>query len=249
MKYFVLLALAFIFGLVVEAKESDANEYQAKPNVVVIFADDLGYGDVGCYGATKVQTPNIDRLAGEGRRFTDAHSASAVCTPSRYALLTEEYPLRANGGSGVWGPLPITSGLIIDTKTLTIGKVFKNKGYATACLNKWHLGFKQGRNGWQVPLRPGPQDVGFDYYFGIPVVNSAPPYVYVEDDTIVGYDPSDPLVYGGKPVSPTRTFPEPEKVFLHEGNIAPGDFRAVWDSGTADTARTHIHFGELKISP
>jgi len=178
------------------------------PNVVLIFADDLGYGDVGCYGATKVKTPNIDRLAKEGRRFTDAHSASAVCTPSRYALLTGEYPLRANGGKGTWGPLPITSGLIVDTKTLTIGKVFKNKGYATACMGKWHLGFKQGRNDWKLPLRPGPQDVGFDHYFGIPVVNSAPPYVYVEDDTIVGYDPSDPLVYGGRPVSPTPTFPE-----------------------------------------
>ena len=75
------------------------------PNVVLIFVDDLGYGDLGCYGATKVQTPNIDRLAWEGRRFTDAHSASAVCTPSRYALLTGEYPMRANGGKGIWGPL------------------------------------------------------------------------------------------------------------------------------------------------
>ncbi len=116
--------------------------------------------------------------------------------------------MRANGGKGTWGPLSTTSGLIIDTKTLTIGKAFKNKGYATACLGKWHLGFKQGTNDWKVPLRPGPQDVGFDYYFGIPLVNSGSPYVYVENDTIVGYDPSDPLVYGGKPVSPTPTFPE-----------------------------------------
>ena len=76
------------------------------PNIVLIFADDLGYGDVGCYGATKVQTPNIDRLAAEGRRFTDGHSASAVCTPSRYALLTGEYPLRGSNGNGIWGPLP-----------------------------------------------------------------------------------------------------------------------------------------------
>ena len=76
-----------------------------KPNVVIIFADDLGYGDLGCYGATKQKTPNIDRIANEGRRFTDAHSASAVCTPSRYALLTGEYPFRANEGKGVWGPL------------------------------------------------------------------------------------------------------------------------------------------------
>ena len=134
------------------------------PNVVLIFADDLGYGDLGCYGATKLKTPNIDKLALEGRRFTDAHSASAVCTPSRYGLLTGMYPLRAMGGQGAWGPLPATSELIIDTNALTIGKVFKNKGYATACLGKWHLGFKQGKNDWQVPLRPGPQDVGAQLY-------------------------------------------------------------------------------------
>ena len=169
-----------------------------QPNVVLIFADDLGYGDLGCYGATKVQTPNIDRLAKEGRRFTDAHSASAVCTPSRYALLTGEYPVRANGGAGVWGPAPVTSGLIIDTDKLTIADVFKNKGYATAALGKWHLGFGEGTNNWQEPLRPGPQDLGFDYYFGLPVVNSAPPYVYVENDHIVGGDPADPLIYLGR---------------------------------------------------
>jgi len=197
----------FLFATVGLIDERCTWAAESPPNVVLIFVDDLGYGDVGCYGATKVQTPNIDRLAREGRRFTDAHSASAVCTPSRYALLTGEYPLRANGGQGVWGPLRTTSGLIIDTNTLTIGKAFKNKGYATACLGKWHLGFKQGRNDWQVPLRPGPQDVGFDHYFGVPLVNSGSPYVYVEDDSIVGYDPTDPLVYGGKPVSPTPTFP------------------------------------------
>lgn len=171
---------------------------ETPPNVVFIFADDLGYGDLGCYGATKVQTPNIDQLAAEGRRFTDAHSASAVCTPSRYALLTGQYPMRANDGQGVWGPAPITSGLIIDSDTFTIADVFKSKGYATAALGKWHLGFGEGTNDWQEPLRPGPQDLGFDYYFGLPVVNSAPPYVYVENDRVVGGDPSDPLVYLGR---------------------------------------------------
>jgi len=168
------------------------------PNVVFIFADDLGYGDLGCYGATKVETPHIDKLAAEGRRFTDGHSASAVCTPSRYALLTGRYPVRANGGQGVWGPASVSSGLIIDTDTRTIADVFKRQGYATAALGKWHLGFGEGNNDWQEPLRPGPQDLGFDYYFGIPVVNSAPPYVYVENDRVVGGDPSDPLVYLGR---------------------------------------------------
>ena len=169
-----------------------------KPNVILVFADDLGYGDIGCYGATKVQTPHIDRLAAEGRRFTDAHSVSAVCTPSRYALLTGEYPVRANRGQGVWGPAPVTSPLLVDTDKVTIADLFKSSGYDTAALGKWHLGFKAGSNDWQEPLRPGPQDLGFDDYFGVPVVNSAPPYVYVENDHIVGSDPADPLVHLGR---------------------------------------------------
>lgn len=168
------------------------------PNVVLIFADDLGYGDLGCYGATKVQTPNIDRLAAEGRRFTDAHSVSAVCTPSRFALLTGQYPVRGKQGRGIWGPAPITSPLLIDTKKTTIADVFKKRGYDTAVIGKWHLGFGKETNKWQQPLRPGPQDLGFDYYFGMPVVNSAPPYVYVENDRIVGSEASDPLVYLGR---------------------------------------------------
>ncbi|EMI18674.1 arylsulfatase A [Rhodopirellula maiorica SM1] len=167
------------------------------PNVVYILADDLGYGDLGCYGATKLQTPNIDRLAAEGRRFTDAHSASAVCTPSRYALLTGQYPFRAMGGKGIWGPAPIPSPLLIDTETFTLADLFKNRGYDTAVVGKWHLGFGETANDWQEPLRPGPLDLGFDYYFGVPIVNSAPPYVYVENDRIVGGDPDDPLVYLG----------------------------------------------------
>ncbi len=171
---------------------------ESKPNVVLIFADDLGYGDLGCYGATKVQTPNIDRLATEGRRFTDAHSVSAVCTPSRYALLTGQYPVRANGGQGLWGPAPVTSPLLVDTERLTIADVFKNSGYSTAAFGKWHLGFKTGMNDWQAPLSPGPQDLGFDHYFGMPVVNSAPPYVFVENDQVVGGDPDDPLVHLGR---------------------------------------------------
>lgn len=141
LRWTVLFLIAAVLGA---AGRKAARAAEPLPNVVLIFTDDLGYGDLSCYGATKLRTPNIDRLAREGRRFTDAHSASAVCTPSRYALLTGEYPIRALGGRGAWGPLSPTSGLIIDTKTLTIGKAFQNKGYATACLGKWHLGFKQG---------------------------------------------------------------------------------------------------------
>ncbi|MEJ6580868.1 MAG: arylsulfatase [Akkermansiaceae bacterium] len=187
-----------------------ASSEERLPNVVLIFADDLGYGDLGCYGATKLKTPNIDRLAAEGRRFIDAHSSSAVCTPSRYGLLTGEYPYKANGGRGLWGPAPVTSGLLIPPDTLTIADLFKKSGYDTAVFGKWHLGFGTGTNQWKEPLRPGPQDLGFDYYFGMPVVNSAPPYVYVENDRIVGSDPEDPIVYVGRntkdvtPITPIK---------------------------------------------
>lgn len=173
------------------------------PNVVLIFADDLGYGDVGCYGATKVETPNIDRLAAEGRRFTDAHSTSAVCTPSRYGLLTGEYPHR----KGIWGPCSHTAPLLIDTEKLTLAQLFKDKGYATSCFGKWHLGFGRGKTDWNQPLRPGPLELGFDDYFGVPKVNSGFPYVFVENDRILGWDPEDPLVFGKPPFSPTPTFP------------------------------------------
>ena len=175
-----------------------ANLGAAPPNVVFIFADDLGYGDLSCYGATQVQTPHIDRLAADGRKFTDAHTASAVCTPSRYALLTGRYPFRALGGKGIWGPTPVPSPLLIETDTPTIADVFEAKGYATAAMGKWHLGFGVGENDWQEPISPGPRDLGFDYYFGIPMVNSAPPFVYVENESVVGGDPADPLVYLGR---------------------------------------------------
>ncbi|MEX1048292.1 MAG: arylsulfatase [Akkermansiaceae bacterium] len=184
-----LLVIALLSAGIVCAK---------KPNVVFIFTDDLGYGDLSCYGATKVRTPNIDKLATEGKKFTDAHSASAVCTPSRYGLLTGEYPFRADGGKGLWGPAPADKALVVDTEILTIADVFKMSGYDTAVIGKWHLGFGKGKNDWQEPLRPGPQDLGFDYYFGMPVVNSSSPYVYVENDRIVGNDPADPLVYVGR---------------------------------------------------
>ena len=215
-----VLGLLLLFAATTHAAEQP-------PNVVLIFADDLGYGDLGCYGATKVQTPNIDRLAAEGRRFTDAHSVSAVCTPSRYALLTGQYPLRANGGRGVWGPAPITSPLIVDTEKTTIADVFKKAGYDTGVIGKWHVGFSKDKNDWKEPLRPGPQDLGFDYYFGMPVVNSAPPYVYVENDRIVGSDPDDPLTYTGRGAKGTTPLtPIPPEAAQRSPNAFKGAAKA-----------------------
>jgi len=134
-----------------------------KPNIVLINVDDLGYGDLGCYGATKVKTPNIDKLATEGRIFTDAHAASAVCTPSRYSLLTGRYPSRED----LWKPIFRKDTLLINTSWPTLGSLMKEAGYSTACIGKWHLGFgKTYPVDWSKPLTPGPLELGFDYFLG-----------------------------------------------------------------------------------
>ena len=140
-------AILFLIGILTAANDhNDTLAADSPPNVVLIFADDLGYGDLGCYGATKVKTPHIDKLASEGRRFTDAHSASAVCTPSRYALVTGEYPHR----KGLSRPVFLKTGLVINTKRQTIGTILKDAGYATACIGKWHLGFGNKQPNWTL---------------------------------------------------------------------------------------------------
>jgi arylsulfatase A len=190
------------------------------PNVIIINADDLGYGDVGSYGAIKVSTPNIDRLAREGRKFTDAHSASAVCSPSRYALLTGQYPSR----KGYWGPVFLKERLMIDTSQVTIGRVMKEAGYSTAVIGKWHLGFTDRKPvDWNKDLKPGPLELGFDYFFGVPVLNSHPPYVYVENYRVVGLQPDDPLEYGAK--AETEEFPEKWNIEIGGGKKAHGLFK------------------------
>ena len=171
---------------------------QEKPNVVFIMADDLGYGDLGCYGAILIKTPNIDQLAKEGKLFTGAHSASSVSTPSRYSFITGRYPFRGNmsgsNESGLWRPLSLNCPLIIEDGLLTIGEMMQKQGYRTACIGKWHLGFTNEITDWNKELSPGPLESGFEYYFGVPFVTSAPPYVFVENHHVYGYEPNDPFV-------------------------------------------------------
>lgn len=201
MTHFKLVAIALAIAFVIDVS---AQYTPDKPNVIIIYADDLGYGDLGCYGATHVHTPNIDRLAAEGMRFTDAHTVSAVCTPSRYALLTGDYPIRENITGAIFSRHP----LLIDTNKLTIADVLKNDGYATACIGKWHLGFGNiNPVDWNAPLKPGPLELGFDYYFGVPVLNSHPPFVYVRNHRVVGLENDDPMTYG----EDAETIPYPEK--------------------------------------
>jgi arylsulfatase A len=197
----IVAGIGMLHGIAMANPVAKKNDSQ-KPNVVIIYADDLGYGDLGCYGATKVRTPNIDKLATQGRMFTDMHVASAVCTPSRYALLTGEYPFRV----GSFGPVFDRQGLIIDPDKLTLADVMKESGYATGIIGKWHLGFGEERPDWNGELKPGPLELGFDYYFGMPTVNSHPPFVYVENHSVVGLDPDDPIVYGKK--AETKEFDE-----------------------------------------
>lgn len=159
------------------------------PNVVFIYADDLGYGDVSCYGATRVSTPHIDRLAEQGLRFTDAHSPSATCTPSRYALLTGEYAWRRKGTGILRGNAPA----IIHPGRATVASVLKAAGYTTGVVGKWHLGLGGADLDWNGEIKPGPLEIGFDYCFLIPATGDRVPCVYVENHRVVGLDPADPI--------------------------------------------------------
>ncbi len=180
------------------------------PNVVIILADDMGYGDPTCYNASsKTPTPNIDRLAAGGMRFTDAHAPGSVCVPSRYGLLTGRYPMRADLRPG--------KRACIAEGRMTIASLLRQNGYGTAMVGKWHLGFDGGPDhDWSQPLRGGPLDRGFDTYFGIPVSLDIPPYYYIKDR---------------RPVAPptlrieashTDGWTKIQGAFWRAGGIAPG---------------------------
>tara|TARA_R110002049_G_scaffold4601_5_gene32371 strand:- start:519862 stop:521355 length:1494 start_codon:yes stop_codon:yes gene_type:complete len=179
-------------GFVAVSAESD------HPNVVFILADDLGYGDLSCYGATKISTPNIDSLARDGRRFTDVYSPSSVCTPSRYNLMTGRYAWRTWIQSGTaWAYDP----LLINPERFTLADLFKSQGYATALVGKWHLGFgTPGMPGWSDvvgpdyndDLKPGPLEVGFDYFWGFPHVSQLP-HIIIENHRVLGLSSDDPI--------------------------------------------------------
>lgn len=162
----------------------------ARPNVIFIYADDLGFGDLSSYGAAKIQTPEIDRLAKEGLRFTNAHSTSATCTPSRYALMTGEYPWRKKGT----GVLPGDAALIIPSEKATLPAVFQRAGYKTAVVGKWHLGLGNGAKiNWNQPITAGPNQVGFDYSYIFPATSDRVPTVFIENGNVAGLDVTDPI--------------------------------------------------------
>ena len=160
------------------------------PNIIILYADDLGYGDLGSYGAKGIPTPNIDRLAKGGLRLTDAHATAATCTPSRYSLLTGEYGFRSQAEI-----LPGDAAALIRPEKTTVADVLKSRGYTTAVIGKWHLGLGDGKAeiDWNGEVGPGPRDIGFDYSFLLPATVDRVPTVYLENHRVVGLDPADPI--------------------------------------------------------
>jgi arylsulfatase A-like enzyme len=205
-----------------------------RPNVVLIYADDVGYGDLGCYGATKVKTPNLDKLATSGVRFTSGYAPSATCTPSRYAMLTGEYAWRKQGT----GILPGDAAVIIKPGRHTLASTMKQAGYLTGVVGKWHLGLGEGGVDWNAEIKPGPLEIGFDYCFLIPATGDRVPCVYVENHRVVGLDPKDPITVNYKEKvgnDPTgRENPDLLKMKLtrgHDFTIVNGISRIGWMTG------------------
>lgn len=211
-KYSLILLALLFFGCAEQKKEKKS------PNIVIIYTDDLGYGDLSAYGATELQTPNIDQLANGGVRFTNGYATSATCTPSRYAMLTGEYPWR-NKDANI---LPGTAPLLIDTTQATLAKMLKAEGYHTGIVGKWHLGLGSGNVDWNTTIAPGPNEVGFDYSFIMAATQDRVPTVYIEDGKVVRLDPNDPIQvdyennFDGEPTGINN--PELLKLKWHHGH-------------------------------
>ena len=161
----------------------------AQPNIVILYADDLGFGDLASYGATGIPTPNLDRLAAEGIRFHQGYATAATCTPSRYSLLTGAYPWRNPRAAILAGDAP----LIIDPETPTLPGMLQQAGYKSGIVGKWHLGLGKGGIDWNREISASPNDVGFDNSFIMAATNDRVPCVYIEDRNVVGLDPDDPI--------------------------------------------------------
>ena len=162
---------------------------QSKPNILIIYADDLGIGDVSAYGKGKLATPNIDKLAQGGLRFTNAYATSATCTPSRYALLTGQYPWRNPRAKILTGDAPA----LLDTAQKTVADLLKTQGYRTGVVGKWHLGLGNGNMDWNQPIQQNPNDLGFDYSFIMAATTDRVPTVYIENRRVLGLSAQDPL--------------------------------------------------------
>jgi arylsulfatase A-like enzyme len=216
------------------------------PNIIVILADDVGWGDAGCYGATQVKTPHIDRLAHEGRRFENGHASAAVCTPTRYSLITGQYSWRNTAEGLNKGVAKGDAPLLIPTTMPTAPGLLKQAGYRTALIGKWHLGFGLTQPDFNQELRPGPLEIGFDEYFGIPATNDRIPTVFVRDHRVLGLDPNDPITYSYDATEAKSQGMSPWAAGRNRIGWAKGGKSAWWkDAEIADThTRECIQFIE-----
>lgn len=215
----------------------------SQPNIIIIYADDVGYGDLSVYGAEAIDTPNLDKLAANGVRFTAAYASASTCTPSRYSLLTGEYPFRNQRAQILPGNAP----LIIDPAKPTIPSVLKTVGYTTALVGKWHLGLGSADEplDWNQEIRPGPPQLGFDYSFHMAATGDRVPTVYIENGYIVGLDPADPITVsyqtqvGDDPTGlshPHLLLNQADE--QHAKTIVDGTSRIGWMSGGEDARWT-----------
>jgi len=242
----------------------NAEDREQLPNIVLIYLDDLGYGDVGAYGSTELKTPNIDKLAYGGITFTNGYASSATCSPSRYALLTGMYPWRNERAKILSGTAP----LLIDPEQMTLPKMLKGKGYHTGIVGKWHLGLGDGNMDWNKRISPGPNEVGFDYSYIMAATQDRVPTVYIENGYVVDGDTEDPIMVSYEdnfPGEPTgKDNPEMLKIKWHHGHnhsivngiprigYMKGGEKAKWvDENMADTflTRAQRYIFENKNEP
>lgn len=238
-------------------EDSNKNEVTERllPNVIIIYADDLGYGDLQCYGAKNIETPNVNKLADEGLRFTNMHAVAATSTPSRYSLLTGEYAWRKKGTDVAAG----NAGMIIRPEQYTMADMFKHSGYVIGAVGKWHLGLgdKTGEQDWNAPLPVSLADLGFDYHYIMAATADRVPCVFIENGQVAGYDPTAPIEVSYKqnfPGEPTGK-DNPELLYNlkpshgHDMSIVNGISRigymkgggkALWkDENIADSITSH----------
>ncbi len=230
-----LTLLVMTFGCSsLQADETTQQADNRKPNIIIIYGDDIGYGDLSCYGATQIQTPNLDRMAADGIRFTDAHATSATCTPSRYSLLVGEYAYRNRRAEILNGD----AAMVIRPDQPTLASILKANGYATANIGKWHLGLGDGKLDWNGEIKPGPLEIGFDVNYIIPATNDRVPCVYMSQRRIENLDPTDPITVSfGRRVGdwPTgHTHPQMLRYGAdgqHSGTIVNGISRIGYQTG------------------
>jgi arylsulfatase A-like enzyme len=178
----------FLFFPFIYACSSEPSQ-EAKPNVLLIYMDDLGYGDVSAYNQGTLQTTNIDKLAANGLRFTNGYATSATCSPSRYALLSGQYPWKNERAKILQGDAP----MLFDSARTTVADMFKKSGYRTAVVGKWHMGLGSGNIDWNQDISVTPNDIGFDLSYIMAATNDRTPTVYVENRRVVGLEDDDPL--------------------------------------------------------